>query len=520
MAYVLEVLLALAVVALVEGTGAPALLPLGFALLALPAPHAVAWFARHEALAGRFRTAAGAARLFPLLALLGHGWVSYVCGFTALAARIGGSVLEPWPGPGLLLALLPYVVLELLAIDARQRSAGRGANPGARNFQVRMLLSALVPVGVLLGGLWALAQHEAWRVHSEEVALLGLVQVALLLVGMGWVLPWILVHIWRTTPLPAGPLRAALADLAARAGFRCRGLYLWRTQGLVANAAIVGFAPRMRYVLFTDGLLARLTPRELEAVFAHEMGHAMRRHVPFFALFTVAVFLAVDLVGRWVSPGGGPAGEWAAGIGFLVALGLWYGTFGWLSRRFELDADLFALDLTKDGRSLIEALEGVSGLHARGLRSWRHFSVAQRVSFLGAAARDPGVGRRVRLALRRVIWTVSVAALLVVAAQAVVLSRDLPLERARAELRLGRFGAALARAERSAGPDGVGTNVEARLARAGLRVGEGASAAALLDAARAAGEAQDVDASAELAALARLRGAGPGSAPPLPPGGP
>ena len=63
----------------------------------------------------------------------------------------------------------------------------------------------------------------------------------------------------------------------------------------MANAAIVGFLPGHRTVLFSDSLLAGLPPRELAAVFAHEIGHARRHHVLVFGAWTLVFFLAGDL---------------------------------------------------------------------------------------------------------------------------------------------------------------------------------------------------------------------------------
>src|SRR5262249_6269763 len=159
---------------------------------------------------------------------------------------------------------------------------------------------------------------------------------------------------------------------------------------------ILGVGPRHRVVLFSDLLLAQLGPRELAAVFAHEIGHAFRRHVRIFVTWAAGFFMAADLVARHLfadSP-------WVSG-GFVVgAMLAWYWAFGFLSRRFELEADLFSLDLLGDPGALIAALERVGGAF-RDVASWRHFSTAARVRFIERAATDPAVGDRLRRELRR-----------------------------------------------------------------------------------------------------------------------
>jgi len=510
--YVFHVLLALAIVALAEAAAPPAALPAWAALALLPVPHGLAWAARRAGTGGRFRAAAALARLFEFAPLLLHGavcfffgWVAFAMGATGGAEGVAGA--SEWPGPGLAVALLPYPLFELAAIDARARATG-----GSRAFNARMLASAFAPLALFALALWPAAAFPAWRAHVDEVALFAFAQVGLTLAVLGLLLPFALRFTWDTQPFPSGPLRGYLETLAAKARFRCRDLLVWRTDGQVANAAILGFSRRTRYVLFTDALIGRLAPRELGAVFAHEIGHATRRHVPIFATFTVGLFVAVDLLVSHIDPAafakafdvlGLSATDGLSLVVALVALVVWYSAFGWLSRRFELDADLVALELTRDPEALASALENVSGLHTRTRRSWRHFSVSERVLFVRAAARDVKVGERLRASLRRMTrWIVACAAVAVLL-EVVVLFQAAPLERARAELRLGWFEAALVRAE----SQGLGAGPEARLARAGLGVGEGASPAQFLAAGWAELAAGRPEGASICLELARMRGA-------------
>jgi Zn-dependent protease with chaperone function len=159
---------------------------------------------------------------------------------------------------------------------------------------------------------------------------------------------------------------------------------------------IVGLTKHSRIVLFSDSLLAQMGPSELAAVFAHEMGHAFRRHVPIFAAFVLGFVMLGDLIAQqWFADS-----ELWAGALMLGILGIGLLVFGWLSRRFELEADLFSLDVLGEVRSLMSALEKVGG-QLRDIAGWRHFSTADRVAFLQRAEADPNVGRRLRRDLRR-----------------------------------------------------------------------------------------------------------------------
>ena len=75
-------------------------------------------------------------------------------------------------------------------------------------------------------------------------------------------------------------LTARVQALMGRAGLALRGLFVMdgSRRSAHANAYFTGFGHAKRVVFF-DTLLARLTPGEVEAVLAHELGHHARRHL-------------------------------------------------------------------------------------------------------------------------------------------------------------------------------------------------------------------------------------------------
>jgi len=92
---------------------------------------------------------------------------------------------------------------------------------------------------------------------------------------------WIAPLFNRFTPMEAGELRARIEALVARCGFHAQGLFVMdgSKRSSHGNAYFTGFGRNKRIVFF-DTLIERLTPQEIEAVLAHELGHFARGHIP------------------------------------------------------------------------------------------------------------------------------------------------------------------------------------------------------------------------------------------------
>jgi len=227
------------------------------------------------------------------------------------------------------------------------------------------------------------------------------------------VAPVIMRRMWTTVRLADGPLRQTLEDFCGRIGLRYREILLWRTGRMVVNAAVMGLVWPVRYVMLSDGLLDALAPREVEAVFGHEAGHVKHHHLFYYVLFAAAAamvaFGGFELARRFWTLPISPSEQtlWA----LTVMLPIWLGGFGWVSRRFERQADWFAVDCLAselaDGSSDLPARQTMAAeLYAATLyriaalngiapeaRSWRHSSIASRMEFARWCARD-AVGRR------------------------------------------------------------------------------------------------------------------------------
>ena len=84
----------------------------------------------------------------------------------------------------------------------------------------------------------------------------------------------------RFTPLEDDSLRSRIEGLMARVGFASKGLFVMdgSKRSAHGNAYFSGFGAAKRIVFF-DTLIEKLSPAEIEAVLAHELGHFKLRHI-------------------------------------------------------------------------------------------------------------------------------------------------------------------------------------------------------------------------------------------------
>jgi STE24 endopeptidase len=161
--------------------------------------------------------------------------------------------------------------------------------------------------------------------------------------------PEILRRVLHTESLAPSPLRTRLEELCRRTGLRYSDILLWRTNNVMGNAAVMGLIPQMRYILLSDVLLETMTDQQIEAVFAHEIGHVKHWHMGWYVVIVVTmmlVFSGVDDLLLAVTQHS-PDLKWLRGdIYGAVALPCAFAgfllMFGWLSRRFERQADVYA----------------------------------------------------------------------------------------------------------------------------------------------------------------------------------
>ena len=102
---------------------------------------------------------------------------------------------------------------------------------------------------------------------------------SILLLGL-WVLyPLIVSATWPTAPLSDESLRLKLDNICQARGIKPESVRVWDTGGTIINAMVVGMVPGFRRILLTDELLRQFEQREICAIFRHELGHLVFRHM-------------------------------------------------------------------------------------------------------------------------------------------------------------------------------------------------------------------------------------------------
>ncbi|WP_280152445.1 M48 family metallopeptidase [Piscinibacter sp. XHJ-5] len=195
------------------------------------------------------------------------------------------------------------------------------------------------------GKLWWLWAWAAW------MAFMVLMQV---------LVPTVIAPLFnKFEPLANEPLKARIQSLMMRCGFQAKGLFVMdgSKRSAHGNAYFTGFGAAKRVVFF-DTLLDKLSPGEVEAVLAHELGHFKHKHVRkrMVAMFVIS-FAAFALLGwlsgqSWfytafgVQPSMSAPNDALALLLFLLIVPV-FGffvspVFALVSRRQEFEADAYA----------------------------------------------------------------------------------------------------------------------------------------------------------------------------------
>ena len=173
-------------------------------------------------------------------------------------------------------------------------------------------------------------------------------------------------------PLDDETLKARVTALMQRCGFAAKGLFVMdgSKRSAHANAYFTGFGAAKR-VVFYDTLLKQLSPAEVDAVLAHELGHFKHKHiikriVGMFAMSLVGFALLGWLssqvwfyTGLGITPSLSGSNDALALLLFMLVVPLFSffisPIFAQFSRKHEFEADAYAV-LQTDGKDLKSAL--------------------------------------------------------------------------------------------------------------------------------------------------------------------
>lgn len=327
-------------------------------------------------------------------------------GYTAAEMERAGLFNAPLP-TGLLARQLTSLAAMALFTLAFVRNGREGATPGrlSRWARATVLITAIYLVAYVSGlpyRLMVFLHYQAFgmtpmgwpgwvRLQAGRVIVglaLFLVQWLLVYAAMHvwkrWALPAALLVVvccglvpelmpnrplhpeWKLSPLPVGAVRAALDEVATRAGTRLD--YRVVDQSARENSVnmyLCGHAAD-RYVVLADTFIAAFSPRECAAALAHELGHAAYG-LPFLSMrlgLRLLVLVTGFAASFWCLRLIGPAGRRTGYLPQLCAAIVCVAAVGWiarpigavLSRMEERRADLYAVSLSNDRGALVSVL--------------------------------------------------------------------------------------------------------------------------------------------------------------------
>jgi STE24 endopeptidase len=248
------------------------------------------------------------------------------------------------------LLTLPWTIYESWW---REKGYGRTSQPlgdflgqSALAVTISSLLTAVFAIGVY----WLMRRTgRRWWIWSGGLTAIALAFMMLLA-------PILIEPLFnKYTPVPPGPVRDAVVEMAGRAGIPANKIYMFngsrQSNNFTANAGGVGSTAR---VAISDVALKNASLDEVRAVTGHEIGHYVLKHtwwgVLFFSVMAVILFWLADRLyprfARWF--GTNAVLSDPRGIPVLVFLVSFLGLlasplFNTFSRTIETQADAYSL---------------------------------------------------------------------------------------------------------------------------------------------------------------------------------
>lgn len=168
--------------------------------------------------------------------------------------------------------LLPFAYHDTMVVEEKY-----GFNRSTKKtFWMDQLKSFVIGLAVLLAvGSLLMWSHRAlgnWLIPVFA----GL--MTLLILAIAFLYPVFSRIFNRFTPLEEGELRDRLTGLLEKHGYRVRAIQVMDAsrRSTKSNAYFSGFG-KMKTIVLYDTLIAAMTPEEICAVFAHELGHGLHR---------------------------------------------------------------------------------------------------------------------------------------------------------------------------------------------------------------------------------------------------
>lgn len=264
--------------------------------------------------------------------------------------------------------LLPFSVYQTFVIEAEF-----GFNKTTPKIFILDLLKGMA-LSMTLGGFLLAVVLAIFEAVGSLAWFYSWLLVSLFTFVLQYLAPTYLMPLFNTfKPLEDGSLRENLTRLAEQLAFPLDQIFVMdgSKRSNKANAFFTGWGKRKRVVFF-DTLLEKHGEEEIMSIFAHEVGHYKRGHVSknmvISTIHSLFMFWVLSVV--LVEPGVYAAffvEQASVYVGFVL-FGLLYAPAEFvlslmmnaLSRRFEFEADAFAVKGTGKKMPMIQALKKLS----------------------------------------------------------------------------------------------------------------------------------------------------------------
>ncbi len=292
-----------------------------------------------------------------------------LCAYAAFAKLFPPNVYLQMLAVLLLSAAAGFVQLPFDWYDTMKIEEKYGFNRSSKKTfiadQVKQFLLGLL-LTLMIGGI--LMGVHRWLGDGMILLFAGLLILLVLLIT--FLFPVFSRIFNKFKPLPEGELREKLTALLTKHGFRVREIQVMDASRRTtkSNAYFTGFG-KMKTIVLYDTILENMTPDQICAVFAHELGHGLHRDTlknqllnsGMMLLIAVLAWLTVRTLSIFTAFG---FGEVNYGFALLLIMSVWMALISPLwglvqnacSRRAEYRADASAV-AEGYGDDLISALK-------------------------------------------------------------------------------------------------------------------------------------------------------------------
>ena len=264
----------------------------------------------------------------------------------------------------------PYLLLLFISYDITKEA--RGLTATKKDWMIKTLTPVLINVislstffavlylPLLFQGFRELCSHPIFLAFYLPLSL-----VISLILG-GCVTP--VIHNWITKvePINDPQIREKMNRLLKKSNLKCREILLvkdakWKN----ANAMVMGIFQRFRFLYLTDYLIDNFSVDEIETVIGHELGHIKHKHPEKFVLFSIiGVGALIGIYLFFIHYLNISFDQWELIVMDAIIVMIYLSLlFPLISRRFELQADSYAVELTEKPETYISALKKVAQIN-------------------------------------------------------------------------------------------------------------------------------------------------------------